>query len=186
MPASGQWSFDAFSYAVNNIATYDSTFVPSVFDAFVNAAVKTNSLQVINNVLPVQVTSITQLQQLAITLPTVDLLPAIVALSTLVGKETTLAIAESYREPNKKHSQTNWREKTDELAERNIHITFSNEVKEYILEKGYEVKYGARPLRRAIQKYIENELAESLLRNELLPNDSIIINLENDKVVLTR
>ena len=75
---------------------------------------------------------------------------------------------------------------TDELAERNIHITFSNEVKEYILEKGYEAKYGARPLRRAIQKYIENELAESLLRNELLPNDSIIINLENDKVVLSR
>ena len=78
------------------------------------------------------------------------------------------------------------KEITDELAERNIHITFSNEVKEYILEKGYEVKYGARPLRRAIQKYIENELAESLLRNELLPNDSIIINLENDKVVLSR
>ncbi len=78
------------------------------------------------------------------------------------------------------------KEITDELAERNIHITFSNEVKEYILEKGYEAKYGARPLRRAIQKYIENELAESLLRNELLPNDSIIINLENDKVVLSR
>ena len=78
------------------------------------------------------------------------------------------------------------KEITDELAERNIHITFSNEVKEYILEKGYEVKYGARPLRRAIQKYIENELAESLLRNELLPNDSIIMNLENDKVVLSR
>ena len=48
------------------------------------------------------------------------------------------------------------------------------------------MKYGARPLRRAIQKYIENELAESLLRNELLPNDSIMINLENDKVVLIR
>ncbi len=78
------------------------------------------------------------------------------------------------------------KEITDELSERNIHITFSNEVKEYILEKGYEAKYGARPLRRAIQKYIENELAESLLRNELLPNDSIIINLENDKVVLSR
>ena len=78
------------------------------------------------------------------------------------------------------------KEITDELSERNIHITFSNEVKEYILEKGYEAKYGARPLRRAIQKYIENELAESLLRNELLPNDSIMINLENDKVVLSR
>ena len=142
MPASGQWSFDAFSYAVNNIATYDSTFVPSVFDAFVNAAVKTNSLQVINNVLPVQVTSITQLQQLAITLPTVDLLPAIVALSTLVGKETTLAIAESYREPNKKHSQTNWREKTDELAEsiKGVDIDIEKEAKRIFDEREAEWK----------------------------------------------
>ena len=51
---------------------------------------------------------------------------------------------------------------TDELAEKNIFITFDKKVKEYILEKGYEPKYGARPLRRAIQKYIENELAECL------------------------
>ncbi len=72
----------------------------------------------------------------------------------------------------------------DELAEKNIHITFTDEVKNYILEKGYEPKYGARPLRRAIQKYVENELAQNLLRNKLLPNDSIIINLVNDKVVV--
>ena len=72
----------------------------------------------------------------------------------------------------------------DELAEKNIHITFTDEVKNYILEKGYEPKYGARPLRRAIQKYVENELAQNLLKNKLLPNDSIIINLVNDKVVV--
>ena len=73
-----------------------------------------------------------------------------------------------------------------ELKEKNIHIEFSNEVKEYILEKGYESKYGARPLRRAIQRYIENELAECLLRNELLPNDTVVLNLVDNKVVITR
>ncbi len=72
----------------------------------------------------------------------------------------------------------------DELAEKNIYITFTDEVKNYILEKGYEPKYGARPLRRAIQKYVENELAQSLLKNELLPNDSIVVSLVNDKVVV--
>ena len=72
----------------------------------------------------------------------------------------------------------------DELAEKNIYISFSDEVKNYILEKGYEPKYGARPLRRAIQKYIENELAQSLLKDELLPNDSIVVSLVNDKVVI--
>ncbi len=73
---------------------------------------------------------------------------------------------------------------TEELAEKNIHITFEKEVKEYILEKGYEPKYGARPLRRAIQKYVENELAECLLKNEILPNESITLALINDKVTI--
>lgn len=77
------------------------------------------------------------------------------------------------------------KEISDELAEKNIQITFTDEVKNYILEKGYEAKYGARPLRRAIQKYVENELAECLLRNELLPNDAVILNLIDDKVVVS-
>ncbi len=71
-----------------------------------------------------------------------------------------------------------------ELAERNIHISFSDEVKEYILEKGYDPKYGARPLRRAIQKYVENELAESILKDEILPNEEVVLVLVNDKVVI--
>ena len=78
------------------------------------------------------------------------------------------------------------KEISDELAEKNIQITFTDEVKNYILEKGYEAKYGARPLRRAIQKYVENELAECLLRNELLPNDTVMLNLIENKVVLSR
>ena len=72
----------------------------------------------------------------------------------------------------------------DELAEKNIFITFDKKVKEYILEKGYEPKYGARPLRRAIQKYIENELAECLLKNELIPNQKVKMVLVNNKVTV--
>ncbi|MBQ9267712.1 MAG: ATP-dependent Clp protease ATP-binding subunit [Clostridia bacterium] len=73
-----------------------------------------------------------------------------------------------------------------ELAERNIHITFSKEVKEYILEKGYDAKYGARPLRRAIQKYVENELAECLLKDEIIPNENVVMVLSNDKILCTK
>ena len=69
-----------------------------------------------------------------------------------------------------------------ELEQKDIHITFTDEVKEYILEKGYEPKYGARPLRRAIQKYIENELAECLLKNEIAPNDDVALVLVDDKI----
>ena len=71
---------------------------------------------------------------------------------------------------------------TEELSTKDIHITFSKEVKEYILEKGYDKKYGARPLRRAIQKYVENELAESLLKNEIAPNDKVALIIIDDKV----
>lgn len=76
-------------------------------------------------------------------------------------------------------------ELTAELEEKNIHINFSDEVKEYILEKGYEPKYGARPLRRAIEKYIENVLAEGLLKDEIIPNEEVVLILspQNEVVV---
>jgi ATP-dependent Clp protease ATP-binding subunit ClpE len=73
---------------------------------------------------------------------------------------------------------------TAELNEKNIYINFSNEVKEYILQKGYDQKYGARPLRRAIQKYIENELAECLLKNQLLPNEKAFVTVLDEKIVI--
>ena len=72
----------------------------------------------------------------------------------------------------------------NELEQKDIHITFSKEVKEYILEKGYDPKYGARPLRRAIQKYVENELAECLLKNEIAPQDNVCLILENDRIAI--
>lgn len=142
LPGSSKWSFEAFEFAINNIATYDSTFVPSVFEAFVNAAVKTNSLQSINAILPVQVTSITQIPQLAIQLPTASLIPAIGALSALVGKETTMAIAESYRTPQTKKTEGTWKEKTDELAEdiKGVEIDIEKEARRIFDEREAEWK----------------------------------------------
>ena len=77
-------------------------------------------------------------------------------------------------------------ELTVELSEKNINITFSKEVKEYILEKGYEPKYGARPLRRAIEKYIENVLAEGILKDEIVPNEEVILILSNENEVIVK
>ena len=74
---------------------------------------------------------------------------------------------------------------SEELKERNIYVTFTKEVKEYILDKGYEPQYGARPINRAIEKYIENVLAESVLRDQILPNEEVvlIINQQNEVAV---
>ena len=54
-------------------------------------------------------------------------------------------------------------------------IRISPAAKDFITEKGYDVQYGARPLKRAIQKYIEDAMAEYILRSELSLGDTIYV-----------
>jgi len=62
------------------------------------------------------------------------------------------------------------KEVISEGNEKKISLTITDKMKEFILEKGYNTKYGARPLRRAIQKYIEDEISEAYLRGNLKEN----------------
>lgn len=55
------------------------------------------------------------------------------------------------------------------------HLTISDEMKDFVAEKGYDVQFGARPLKRAIQNYIEDAVCEKLLNEELKPGDEIVI-----------
>ena len=66
------------------------------------------------------------------------------------------------------------------LSDKNISLDVSDEAKDYLLEKGTNLKFGARPLRRAIQRYVEDEISEMLLRGEVHDGQNITINLEND------
>ena len=68
------------------------------------------------------------------------------------------------------------------LNEKDIKIQISTKAKNFILEKGTDVKFGARPLRRAIQKYVDDELSEMILRNTLTDGKTVIIDLKNDKL----
>lgn len=54
-------------------------------------------------------------------------------------------------------------------------ISFTEAVKDFVLDKGYDVKYGARPLRRTIQRFIEDELSEKFLRGEFTQGDNIAV-----------
>jgi ATP-dependent Clp protease ATP-binding subunit ClpC len=63
----------------------------------------------------------------------------------------------------------------------NIDITEA--AKDIIQEKGWDENYGARPLKRAIQKYIEEELAEEIIKSTLLPGDSIVIDADENKEI---
>ena len=68
------------------------------------------------------------------------------------------------------------------LADKDITMVVSDEAKKFLLEKGTDIKYGARPLRRAIQRYLEDELSDMILRGDLLNNQTVCVNLENDKL----
>lgn len=74
------------------------------------------------------------------------------------------------------------KEVEDELIEKNLHLHMDDAVKVFLVDKGYDPKYGARPLRRTIQKYIEDPLAEEFLKGNLLPGSSVIPFLEKDKI----
>ena len=68
------------------------------------------------------------------------------------------------------------------LAEKDIKMDISKNAKNYLLEKGTDIKFGARPLRRAIQRYVEDELSEMILRKTLLDGQTVKIDFENDKL----
>lgn len=76
------------------------------------------------------------------------------------------------------------KEVSDEIKEKKMSMEVSDEVKDFILEKGYDEKYGARPLRRTIQKYIEDEIAEEYLHKRIKDGTRIKIGIKEGSVAV--
>ena len=68
------------------------------------------------------------------------------------------------------------------LSEKDIKMEVSEDAKKYLLEKGTDIKYGARPLRRAIQRYLEDELSDMILRSELMNGSTVYVSTQDDKL----
>ncbi len=68
------------------------------------------------------------------------------------------------------------------LKDKDIAMEVTPKAKDFILEKGTDIKFGARPLRRAIQRYVEDELSEMILRGELQDGQNVKVDFENDKL----
>ena len=66
------------------------------------------------------------------------------------------------------------------LADRDIKLELDEEAKSWLLKEGYEPAYGARPLRRAIQRYVENPLSSRILRGEIKDGDIVEIQVEGE------
>lgn len=63
-------------------------------------------------------------------------------------------------------------------------LTISDEAKEFIASKGYDIQFGARPLKRAIQNYIEDELCENIINGDLNTDNDIRIERDGDKLIM--
>ena len=68
------------------------------------------------------------------------------------------------------------------LADKNISLNVSENAKDFILEKGTNLKYGARPLRRAIQRYIEDEISEMILKGDVHDGQTINVDIKNNEL----
>ncbi len=66
------------------------------------------------------------------------------------------------------------------LKERELTFEFSKECKDFLIDKGYDEKYGARPLRRAVEKYLEDSLAEGILSGEIKPGEVIKVTVDSE------
>mgnify|MGYP006388326159 FL=1 len=70
------------------------------------------------------------------------------------------------------------------IADLGYTLRLTNRAKDFIAEKGFDKQFGARPLKRAIQKYIEDTLAEKIITSKIQNGDEIIMNLDNEKAEL--
>jgi ATP-dependent Clp protease ATP-binding subunit ClpC len=81
-------------------------------------------------------------------------------------------------------------EVVERVKEMGYNLTIDDTLKEYLIEKGYDEKYGARPLNRAIQKYVEDPIAEKVLEGQIMVDDTIIISydskIEDIKIVVKK
>jgi ATP-dependent Clp protease ATP-binding subunit ClpC len=70
------------------------------------------------------------------------------------------------------------------LKEKEIALEVTDSAKDFLGEKGYDSSFGARPLRRTIQNMVENPLSEALLHGEFLPGDTVVVDIDDEKIVI--
>ena len=72
------------------------------------------------------------------------------------------------------------------LAKNGYKLSVSDAAKDMVIEKGSDAQYGARPLRRAVQRMIEDELSERILKGEFAIGDEIDVDRDGDKLTFAK
>ncbi|MDN5332607.1 MAG: ATP-dependent Clp protease ATP-binding subunit ClpC [Tepidanaerobacteraceae bacterium] len=74
----------------------------------------------------------------------------------------------------------------ERLKENNLTIEVSEKAKEWLVKKGFDPMYGARPLRRVIQKEVEDSLSEEILKGSVSPGDVVFVDVQDDKLTFRK
>ena len=70
------------------------------------------------------------------------------------------------------------------LSDKNIKINLTDSAKNYLIDIGYDVNYGARPLKRLVSRTIETLLARMIIEGKVKPNNTVFVDYKNDQYVL--
>jgi len=70
------------------------------------------------------------------------------------------------------------------LSEQQIELMISDEARDFLLKEGYDEEYGARPLRRAIQTYVDDTLADALLADEISSGHAVELAVQDDRIIV--
>ena len=74
----------------------------------------------------------------------------------------------------------------ERLRARNMKLELDDKAQDLLVEKGYDPQYGARPMRRSVERYLEDPLAEEILRGHLHENDPVQVTVEDDKLIFSQ
>jgi ATP-dependent Clp protease ATP-binding subunit ClpE len=99
--------------------------------------------------------------------------------------DETIVFTELSRDELKRIISLMLEEVREEAALKDIKISFTDGLCDFILEKGYDPKFGARQLRRTIQKYVEDELTEQFFLGGIMPGSSVVADVTDGKIVFT-
>jgi len=72
------------------------------------------------------------------------------------------------------------------LKGKNLHLILDDSAKDFLVEKGYDPQYGARPMRRSVERFLEDPLAEELLRGQFHEGEPIRVTADKDKLVFSQ
>jgi ATP-dependent Clp protease ATP-binding subunit ClpC len=75
------------------------------------------------------------------------------------------------------------REVQERLRDQHIQLDIRKDARDWLIDKGFDEKYGARPLRRILQKEVEDSLSMEILKGRFSPGSSVVVTVKDNKVI---